>query len=142
MKEAKFAASKQDFQSVLDELGAEDTHNVGEPLFYIVLESPLDAETDYLVTVAVDGKTYGLTRPHGGDYASDKLIYFSLTDGAQIDFVNGVRKSNNANAKKDLSDFEGQATVSLYKTNAQQPGVYPTGLELIKQEAIQLSRGA
>ena len=133
--------TKAEFDEVLQGLGKSDTHNVGEPVFYIELTEPLDGETDYLVTVAVDGKTYGLTRPHEGDYLDPRIIYFSLTDGAQIDFVNGVRKSNNANAKCDLSSYTGTATVTLYKTDPQQSGVYPTGLVQVKQQTVQIENG-
>lgn len=110
-------------------------------MFYIELQDALDDATDYLVTVEVDGKTYGLTRPHDGDYVSQKVIYFSLTDGAQVDFVNGVRKSNNANAKKDLSSYTGTATVTLYKTDPQSSGTYPTGLVKVKEQQIQIENG-
>lgn len=133
--------TKSDFDEVLSGLGKSDDKNVGEPVIYILMDSPLDKSTDYLVTVDVKGKAYGLTRPHSGDYVDDTVIYFSLTDGHQVDFVDGVRKQSDEEAACDLSDYSGTATVTLYKTDAQSEGTYPTGLEQIKQETIQISNG-
>ena len=55
--------------------------------------------------------------------------------------MNGVRKSNNANAKKDLSSYTGTATVTLYKTDPQSSGTYPTGLVKVKEQQIQIENG-
>lgn len=133
--------TKAEFAEVLQGLGKSDTKNVGEPVFYIELESPLDGETDYLVTVAVNGKTYGLTRPHEGDYLDPRIIYFSLTDGHQVDFVDGAKKQSDASAKCDLSHYSGTATVTLYKTDPQTDGTYPTGLVKVKEQTVQIENG-
>lgn len=135
-------ATKSDFDEVLRKLGKSDDKNVGEPVFYLLLDGPLDKATDYLVTVNVKGKTYGLTRPHGGSYVDDSVIYFSLTNGHQVDFVDGAKKQSDVEAACDLSDYSGTATVTLYKTDAQTEGTYPTGLEQIKQETVQISNGS
>lgn len=124
---------------MLQKLGKSDDKNVGEPVFYILLDEALDTVYDYLVTVNVKGKTYGLTRPHDGSYVDNSVIYFALTDGHQVDFVDGQKKQSDEEAACDLSDYSGQAVVTLYKTDDQEEGVYPTGLVQVKQETIQIT---
>lgn len=142
VEESTYTGTKAAFDKVLEGLGlGPDPHNVGDQVFYIVLDKPLSSDDDYLVTVAVNGKTYGLTRPHGGSYLSPKIIYFSMVDGHQVDFVDGVRKQSDTAAKCDLSKFSGDAVVTLYKTDAQTEGTYPTGLVRIQQQTITFANG-
>ena len=107
----------------------------------MIVDEPLASDTDFLITNEVNGKTYGICCPHEGRSPKATILYFSMVDGFQVDFVDGKKKQSDKAAACDLSDFNGIATLTLYKTDPQKAGVYPTGLEQIKQQTVQIGSG-
>ncbi len=107
--------------------------------FYFILNRGIIDELDILVEVTVGSKRYGIQGGTSvGNSKGMKIFYFELNDGSHIDFVNGKPKSSNAAAAVDLSNFDGQVTMTVYKTDPQEKNVYPTGLKIMKKETIEI----
>lgn len=138
-----FKATKDDADAALSAVGNKVT-DCGDNTFYFIFDEPLPVDDDYLITVDVKGHTYGICSPASSRKATPGCIklYFQLNNGKQVDFLDGKKKQADAEAVCDLSDFTGTATMTLYKTDKQEDGVYPTGLEKLKLKTIQISNGA
>lgn len=131
-----YRATKQEANEVLSSVGNPVTGAADETLYFI-FDSPLDPDTDYLVTVDAD-KQYGITSPSSSRKSVPHAtkLYFTLKSGKQTDFVNQVKCDDPENGKLDLSTYQGKLTMRFYRTDKQQDGVYPTGLVLLKEKAM------
>ena len=107
----------------------------------MIFGEPLGNTVDYLFTVDVQGKTYGITAPAKDRKGTEIKLYFSLDSGRQVDFVDGIKKESDDAAKCDLSSFSGDAVMKFYKTDPQQDGVWPTGLKLVRQKTLHIENG-
>lgn len=93
------------------------------------------------MVVNVKDHAYGLTCPASERKTGWTKMYWQLTDGKQVDFLDGEKKGSNAAAKCDLAGYSGTATVTLYKTDTQVKGTYPTGLVKVKEQTVQIQNG-
>lgn len=130
------ATTADDANAALSAVGNKVTDAVDNTL-YVIFDKPI--EGDYLITVDVDDKSYGIVST-----AKDRVkvpgcikLYFQLTDGKQTDFVDGEVATPETGAF-DLSSYEGDLLLSVYRTNEQSPGVYPTGRVLVKRKTIHI----
>lgn len=135
MSEAGFKATRAEVNEALQVSDGADC------TFFVTFDGQLGTEDDLLITVAVKDHVYGITSPGSSRRATSTKLYFTLANGRQTDFVDGAKKTTDAAAKCDLSDFTGDATLTVYKTDPQTVGTYPTGLVQIKQETIHITMG-
>lgn len=109
--------------------------------FYFIFDEPLSEDADYLITVDIDGHEYGVVSPATSRAETPGCIklYFALDDGKQTDFVDRVKVEDPESAKFDLSEFTGPAVMSLYLTDKQVEGTYPTGRILIRRKTLPIA---
>lgn len=129
-------ATKEEANAVLSSIGNEVT-DAEDNTFFWMFDEPLPQDADYLLTVEVDGKNFGITSPSKSRKSTPNCIklYFQLNNGKQTDFVDGQKASEDT-GKFDFSTYTGVAISSLYLTDPQSDGVYPTGLKLLRQKSI------
>lgn len=125
-------------------LSAEQAKEVtGDPscapqTFYVHFDKPL-GDCDYMIEVEIAGKKYGLG-VEGKKNPEWTKAYFTLSDGRQVDFVDGVPKTTNASAKVDLSSPSGTAVLTVYQLEGDfDPKTYPTDKTQIFTETIALA---
>lgn len=117
------------------ELGVSDCV---DQTFYIKFNKEL-GDKDYLIVQEVQGKKYGLII-EASKNPTWKKAYWTLTDGRQVDFVDGAKKASNNAAKVDLSSFSGAVNTTVYQlTGAWDGNTYPTDLVEIGQTTITVS---
>lgn len=109
--------------------------------FYFIFDEPIDKDADLLITVDVNGHEYGIVSPASSraDVPGCIKLYFTLSDGKQTDFVDRVKVEDPESAKCDLSEFTGTALMSLYVTDKQVEGTYPTGRMLVKRKTLPIA---
>lgn len=137
MSEAGFKATKAEADAALSATGKQ-VKDAANNTFYLIFDRAIGNKVDLLITVEVNNKTYGITSPAADRKGDEIKLYFSLGSGRQIDFVDGAKKESDATAKVDLSSYSGTAKMTLYRTDKQTEGVYPTGLVQLDQQTIQI----
>ena len=112
-----YFATKDEFNKYLtDQLKlSADQMNVDDQVFYIHYNAPLDNATDYVTVVEVKDHKYGVAHKHVE--AAETVTYFSMKNGFQVDYVDGIVKTDNDSAKCELSDYHGNAKVILYRVD-------------------------
>ena len=136
MTASGLALTADDANAALSAVGNKVT-DAGDDTFYVIFDEPLTG--DYLITVDADGKSYGVTSPASSraEIPGCIKLYFQLTNGKQTDFIDG-EVATPETGKLDLSDYNGDVLMSVYKTDKQSPGVYPTGRVLVKRKTIHI----
>lgn len=133
IEEASFVL---DGNAAVEATGQADA-KVGQ-VFVVKFDKPI-GDHDYLVTVAINGKTYGLG-VEGKKSPTWQQIYFTLQDGRQVDFVDGAPKTTNASAKLDLSSPSGTAVLTVYQLEGDfDAKEYPTDMTEIATQTINLA---
>lgn len=139
MTASGYAASKDEANRALSAVGNPVTDAEAYTLFAI-FDKPLDPKADYLITFDANGKSYGITSPATSrvDMPNCIKLYFQLTNGKQTDFVDREKATPETGAF-DLGSFEGTAVMSVYRTDPQVEGTYPTGLSLIWRKTLEFA---
>lgn len=132
-----YKATKDELDAYLSELGLDgDSNNVSDQIFYIHYSKGLDDTTDYVTFVEVNGHTYGVGHTHVEK--EETVTYFSMKNGYQVDYVDGAVKTKE-NASCDLTEYSGDAKVSLYRVDGQLDlGTYPENMTLIAETAVKV----
>lgn len=136
VKATGFDKSSADANAKLTELLGKPVSNAPEETFFVQFDREVPKGTPFLFEIVKDGKAYGTVTTTGGEGFT--VAYWSIKDGADVQFVDGVKAGDAASAKCDLADYEGDVTLTVYKTDKQTQGTYPTGLVMLRKRIIKI----
>lgn len=131
-------ATAEEANEALSSIGNPVT-DAGDYTFFWMFDEPLPADQDYLCTVEVGGKTFGVVSDAASRVPGCTKLYFQLNNGKQTDFVDGVKCESPEDGKFDFSSFAGVAISSLYATDKQEDGTFPAGLRLVRQKSVRFN---
>lgn len=134
VKTFSLAATKDEADRVLS------VSDAGDYTFYVIFDRALGTTDDYLLTVDADGTSYGVRSLGSKRKPTDTKLYFTLTSGAQVDFVDRKKKTSDETAKLDLATYEGRLVFAVWRTDPQQDGVWPTGRVLLRRQTIEVTQ--
>lgn len=103
--------------------------------FYKIFDAAGNGDTGHLFEVEVNGKRYGVLSKS----TTHRKLYFTLSGGKQIDFVDGVKAAKDPGF--DLTSYTGDITVRLYSCPKVEDDNYPAALKLLEEYTCHLEKG-